>query len=963
MEKLFPEAFEKYRICNPLWSPEKSIDDYMVPSDKSFSKQAEELLYKYLKSIGMRGSRKIGDFFDIVSRKDLTTSGGYLYSSLQLNKAGLVMSYEPGKYKDYPEWYERQPDKSLLTVEDPADYITVIKVKEEVSKREKVAKGNYRTFFCVPTYAIFDQSLYAEEFAENLTRAGFLAKGTDMRLMMWEYWRLFSETRTCGLRMVQWDATLLDRSLTKQHFSSCVRVMRRFKYEIPNDTEYFMLNPMVGYQGDDGLCYKVKFQRPDVSGFNLTTEFGAMCCFMAAMDVCLASGVVPDVNKLWFTGVGDDGMLMTDQEGIIEALMDKPSWANMHGLTMKIWEVQNPQDWDFLGSSMVTTNKGVQPHWSLERSVVSIGMRTKKETNFVHIMRMVNILQYNYFHPKFKIFFDWVLGYVRGTTLTHTEYNIIIRTINDIGKLYVLPQTTMSQFGRDKIEMQANAPKRAKMQKKKPVRGRPKYVPRRVQHAPPDQAYGSEAVKQIEKFQGVLRQVADPIGVSSENLQPWPDQNSRPCWVNRYKGSASFSTIDAGQKSVRAILQVPNPNCPYLLSGTIQKGDYTLCDYSESAAGFLQPKKMKDGRCYLSSAGLGAFQSRNFIYPNQGWDTANDEYSIPLWSSFGVSPETQAPRSIGFISPVKTVQGVIGFPVHQSGAVYMHLSLHSASSNPNITSGDLFMRTSWMDAAGNFAVQADALVGVTGSNTGVLYARAGTPDGAYILTGVAIQAVNNPQMRYLTSLKVHYSQGTTVDWTADPVRSMGAFTGNALTDYSSLLTSVSAGRVVASGILLSNTTSSLNSNGSIYSCVVPYKCMPAEVGVFDAGTSTNINGTEVTRFQTGCYCALMPSPDNPFMPLEICPTGDETIAIHYIEGQDNTPCTMQLTYGVVFEGLSMGQTLPNKSVTYTPSLISAVHRLSSSKARGAIVLTENPLHNKILKGLLSVGRKSNEHHR
>ncbi len=466
----FSEVYAQYGMCDPRWSPEFSIADHMRPCGYDVS---HESLQYCIRSLRYRGVKKVGmtPLDDVLSQMNLNTSAGFGFTDTVAHKTGLVLSYDDDAMAGYQKWYESLPDGifPLDTVIDKLNpsYITAVKVKEEVSKIEKITEENYRTFFCVPFDQIVRSKREQNEFNEELTRCGFLFKGDDPR----------SSIRTLCYDCLdgdyvafQGDAKKLDRSISRRLIERCYEIRSAFGATGSPGMQYASTHPVVSFTGKDGRLYLAKFERPQTSGRDSTTEDDLLVIYLIVCEV-LSAYKIP-FRDVWFTGVGDDWTLLLPKKW---SFLEEQIYAEFpkHGITMKAWRVKTHEDFHFLGAEMVDTSNGFQPVWDLDRSVVRLTYRSKKESNFVYVMRIAGVYAYNVFHPKAKYLFDYLMWYVSTHRLEPSERMIVLDSVRSARDYYWLLQNCSGGPNLD-YERMAKAKGSTKMARGKRSNPKPK---------------------------------------------------------------------------------------------------------------------------------------------------------------------------------------------------------------------------------------------------------------------------------------------------------------------------------------------------------------------------------------------------------------------------------------------------------------------------------------------------------
>lgn len=455
----FVESFQKYRMCDPRWSPEKSVLHHMEGGDARVSQSGVNLLVRYLRQIGVRGGKM--EFSEVMKSLDCTTAGGFGTSTTVKHKSGLVLNLDDVDMDDYEEWYKKLPER--VKVDDlPPEmivfmFITFLKIKEEVSKSTKIDIGDYRTFFCTPFVQLVLSKMSEEVFNQSLTKCGFLFKGEDMRSSIRELYATAKKEQA-----LQSDATLLDRSIFRGLLSQVQDIRKTFGSTMSKGMRFAILNPVVAYVDEIGVVWLVKFQRPQVSGRDSTTEDDFLVLALVLCELFVNLDI--PCGDFYLVGVGDDMTAYVSprfRDKVTVALIIE-HFARFN-ITQKCWQVLTMQDFKFLGAGIVESVDGPQPVWDLERSVVRLAYRDRKEKTFTYLQRVLGVYAYNVYHPKVhlliahfqKCFERW------SKFLSASEMATLRRIVDEIPGFYWRPQCRATAKGGPNSNIMAMSVKRS----------------------------------------------------------------------------------------------------------------------------------------------------------------------------------------------------------------------------------------------------------------------------------------------------------------------------------------------------------------------------------------------------------------------------------------------------------------------------------------------------------------------
>jgi len=481
----FSEAFDKYRMCDPRASPEKSISEHMEPGEFSVSYAAVCFCISYLKMIGAVVNMK-EPVIDVIKHSDMTTSAGFGFTQLAKSKVSLLLSWLADRfcYDRYKDWYDRLPSgifplSSIDPQEIEPDFITNLKVKEEVSKAEKVAAGDHRTFFVTPFKLIMESKCEQEALNEKLSEKGFMFKGVDTRSLIRD---LYYACMVPGVFAKQGDAKKLDRSISRTLLKQCFDVRKALGARSSKGVMDATLYPVVHYVDSKGVSQLAKIEKPQLSGRDSTTEDDLLCIFLVVCQYCVDNGL--SIKDIAFTGVGDDWTLRSHDS--FNGLT--PEYFAQYGINMKVWDVKDK--FHFLGADMFSTWHGMQPAWDLERSMVRLAYRQKpsKESDAEYLSRVLNVYAFNYFNPMVSKLGDFFKKCLRSMRVNSEDLIQLRSQYLHAGDFYVRSERVGSNLsmtktksqkarakaqanaGKAKVEITVNPKKAGSLKERKPMK-------------------------------------------------------------------------------------------------------------------------------------------------------------------------------------------------------------------------------------------------------------------------------------------------------------------------------------------------------------------------------------------------------------------------------------------------------------------------------------------------------------
>jgi hypothetical protein len=205
-----------------------------------------------------------------------------------------------------------------------------------------------------------------------------------------------------------------------------------------DDVAFALVNPVLTWLDDAGVPQYSKTAGGWPSGNASTTEVDFIVLLLCLSRYLVSIG--QSLSDCFVTGVGDDVHLVTPY--LLDLDDVKASFLEM-GIKIKCWAVGCVEEFDFLGASMVTTRDGPQPVWNLERSIVHLTYSPKKETDFVHIMRVIGVLAYNVHHSQVGVLREYLRHRVGVSVMTSPEKVVVLKALYDVKKHYVARQYSL----------------------------------------------------------------------------------------------------------------------------------------------------------------------------------------------------------------------------------------------------------------------------------------------------------------------------------------------------------------------------------------------------------------------------------------------------------------------------------------------------------------------------------------
>jgi hypothetical protein len=268
-------------------------------------------------------------------------------------------------------------------------------------------------------------------------------KGKDPRSAIRDHYMDSLDTN-----MYQGDASCLDRTISRELLGQVLEVRKRLGSPTSKGLQYATLHPVVFYVDSCGEPMLAKINKPQLSGRDSTTEDDLLAIYLIVCEWLLSKGIRK--NDFWFTGVGDDWSLVTERPEILEGLDD---FFLENGIKMKSWLVDSMEKYHFLGADIVQTNHGPQPVWDLERSVVRLAYRSKKETDFVYAMRIVGVIAYNVYHPKKHLLVEYFREFMKTAVITNYDRGVVWNTLHEQSGFYIMPECAEISTGGSNLSL------------------------------------------------------------------------------------------------------------------------------------------------------------------------------------------------------------------------------------------------------------------------------------------------------------------------------------------------------------------------------------------------------------------------------------------------------------------------------------------------------------------------------
>lgn len=388
-------------MCNPSWSPEKAAREFCTHVDVD-SVPAIWFLYgeKYLFDLGVEASW-MSAFNTLQTFDSRDSSSG----------PGFALSYKSRNDFFVPGLCDEELDPFHLLI------------KEEVSKAEKVDKGDYRVICNCCSKLVFGLKQYCYCFNKSLTEKGVTIKGDDLRPTIHRIINLDKAYISDGWYVYQGDASVFDRSITSLSLRQIYLLRNKFlslsgvDYIPQNLVDAVCSFEFTWFDPVSKTLNKENSVRGNPSGQPNTTEDETL--LLLCMLLGYSKTLYPDLenSEFKFIGTGDDWNLIIKRPLQVDGIIDM---FKQYGITMKCWSLNDDiNKFDLMGA---TIGRNGFPCWNMKRMLVH-DLYMKKSTTDEDICLML-ISQYEYlvYHPLSQDFFSLVIHILR-TLCSEKQFN------------------------------------------------------------------------------------------------------------------------------------------------------------------------------------------------------------------------------------------------------------------------------------------------------------------------------------------------------------------------------------------------------------------------------------------------------------------------------------------------------------------------------------------------------------
>lgn len=413
--------------------------------------------------------------------------------------------------------------------------------------------------------------------------------------------------------------------------------------------------------------------------------------------------------------------------------------------------------------------------------------------------------------------------------------------------------------------------------------------------------------------------------------------------------SRTATTIDVGSNQQIAVMLNPSTLCPLLISTpTVPTNTrFELFNGSEVRNGRLIDPVGGIHVCTGSNVPVPDFKTMEI--PSSNAFSVGEKFWYPLHDSFGTSTDstTTTATATSLICPTAvlsngTPTGSIGIPVNPGMGVSQCGTLLSETGN--LLRGNFLMTYGYVDASGTYFEISAAMDPLVDNVTRLdFFDQTPVPANAVALVAVGIQSL-------VAATVVLRDIGVTLNTfaqTSIPLGvSLGHFSGSPISGFNSLKPLVTDARVIAASLLISNTASSLNANGTIYSSAV--NGFPSNYGIVSAESIAEKTSTTTLPFVDGTYCALNMG-SRAYSSFDTTPDPRAPRCISFIGGQDSTPVSFKAEVHLVVECVSEDPLFPAESEPFVDYKVIQ----SAFGSEPALLLCENKFHlRKVLEKLM-----------
>lgn len=401
---------EKYTYCSSTLPREPIVKFYETKNEcKEFHfDELVDLTVNYFKKIGIK-SHFAKSLVEVIEDSELVkNSPGPGYADLKNRQNSVLLTFD-----------EKEFDASFF-----------IMIKDEVSKKEKLEKKEYRAILNTSPQLLFRMKSKSLNFNKQLAQKGIMLKEEDMRISMQ---LVFSESVinvSSGRYVYQVDVSRMDRCITPEMITLIYTIRNAFLYQdhcFGDDEIMCVSNFFYKYLDSNGLLRQGRSINGYPSGHANTSEDETILMIAFFLKFFQELGII----LYDFKGCGDDAHFVVSSPIDIDYCK---KWFLQYGLVLKMWEFIDEKDFDLMGC---TINQG-RPTWNMERILVDMLYINKNLNDYEIAQTLVTKCQFLYFHQHYETFFFPLVKYMLSQlSLTTTQYDSICVDILNGNKFYL----------------------------------------------------------------------------------------------------------------------------------------------------------------------------------------------------------------------------------------------------------------------------------------------------------------------------------------------------------------------------------------------------------------------------------------------------------------------------------------------------------------------------------------------
>jgi hypothetical protein len=412
------------------------------------------------------------------------------------------------------------------------------------------------------------------------------------------------------------------------------------------------------------------------------------------------------------------------------------------------------------------------------------------------------------------------------------------------------------------------------------------------------------------------------------------------------RGIIESSTTDVGDHQSRSIMLVPHAACPVMVSHSVLSNQ-GVC---------LFDAKLKTGS-RLRDTYRGVYGGNNVLPHYRSFEipaaidlAAGATMGLPIHGGFygattitgstAYTPQQQVMyRDFTEVYNGGVATGVRAIPVAATDTVSI---VFAGRSTVVYTNAEMKFRIRHTNSTGVITSTEATMNTVSGSGTANTF-YAGTvltvPALAVgLVSAEIVSAAAGSRQFDLVEVRVVHQVNTA---NSDVSSNGGSFVGVPISGINSLLPVCQSGRVTAISLKLTNTSSTLNTNGFIVA-MATQNCTPSSAGVFGENSIASVTTARSFPVADGAYMALAPAIDLDYSSLDSLPGEECPIGLFIVQSQDNTPVTLKLEYNALIEVVSQDPLFAAHAQSYDPEQIRAIQHAQIGS--GYLILSENPNH-------------------